>query len=86
MEAPIPFTPYHKENYSKYIFSKKINILINNQNYILKIGKDPEGKNMAIFLESSDSFSNKIYKSDFSLLSLTKISKYFKIFESLRSY
>ena len=83
MEEPIPFTPDQKESYSKYIFSKKINILINNQNYILKIGKDIEGKNISIFLESSDSFSTKIYKSDFSLLSLYKISKYFKIFESL---
>ena len=70
-------------DYSKYIYSKNRNIKINNESYILKIGRDPNGNNMAIFLEPLDSLLYKIYKNDFSLESLAKISKIFKFFDTI---
>ena len=82
MEA-LPITYKVSDDYSKYIYSKNKNIEINNESYILKIGRDPDGNNMVIFIESSNSLSNKLYKGDFSFESLIQISKHFKIFDTI---
>ena len=87
MEAPIQSISITSKpsvnDYSKYIYSKNRNIKINNESYILKIGRDPNENNMAIFLEPLEPLLYKIYKNDFSLESLAKISKIFKFFDTI---
>lgn len=81
-EAPTPSSVEEKKNL-KYIYSDPIEITIDNENYLLKLGKNNNYSSVIIFIESKNILNKKVFKADYSLLSLSKISKYFKIFESI---
>ena len=81
-EAPTPSSVEEKKNL-KYIYSDPIEITIDNENYLLKLGKNNDYSSVIIFIESKNILNKNVFKADYSLLSLSKISKYFKIFESI---
>ena len=82
MEAQSPITPKPSvEEKIKDIKEYHINYL--NKNYLVKLGKLNKSEKIVVILEETDIIKNYLYKSEFSLDDLKRLSKLFRIFDSI---
>ena len=83
MEAPTckPEKDYDSENID-YKYEK--NLLLENINYLIKFGKmEDEEEELVIFVKEENNVLSGYYQESFTLDSLQKLSKYFRLFDTI---